>query len=92
MPTSEKSLLVVLVLLRFITKKFFGAARKIENGGSPTILAAALAETGSKMDEVIFEEFKELVYGAQLDEKYLIENFPNIDILASGTRRRFSNG
>ena len=70
-------------------KRFFGAARKIENGGSLTILATALTETGSKMDEVIFEEFKgtgnmEL----QLDRK--ISNrriFPAIDILASGTRR-----
>jgi transcription termination factor Rho len=70
-------------------KRFFGAARKIENGGSLTILATALVETGSKMDEVIFEEFKgtgnmEL----QLDRK--ISNrriFPAIDILGSGTRR-----
>ena len=70
-------------------KRFFGAARKIENGGSLTILATALIETGSKMDEVIFEEFKgtgnmEL----QLDRK--ISNrriFPAIDIQASGTRR-----
>ncbi|MFT3885959.1 MAG: transcription termination factor Rho [Flavobacteriales bacterium] len=70
-------------------KRFFGAARKIENGGSLTILATALVDTGSKMDEVIFEEFKgtgnmEL----QLDRK--ISNrriFPAIDILASGTRR-----
>ena len=70
-------------------KRFFGAARKIENGGSLTILATALVETGSKMDEVIFEEFKgtgnmEL----QLDRK--ISNrriFPAIDIQASGTRR-----
>ena len=70
-------------------KRFFGAARKIENGGSLTILSTALTETGSKMDEVIFEEFKgtgnmEL----QLDRK--ISNrriFPAIDILTSGTRR-----
>lgn len=70
-------------------KRFFGAARKIENGGSLTILATALVDTGSKMDEVIFEEFKgtgnmEL----QLDRK--ISNrriFPSIDILSSGTRR-----
>ncbi len=70
-------------------KRFFGAARKIENGGSLSILATALTETGSKMDEVIFEEFKgtgnmEL----QLDRK--ISNrriFPAIDILTSGTRR-----
>lgn len=70
-------------------KRFFGAARKIENGGSLSILATALTETGSKMDEVIFEEFKgtgnmEL----QLDRK--ISNrriYPAIDITASGTRR-----
>ncbi|MBL7952764.1 MAG: transcription termination factor Rho [Flavobacteriales bacterium] len=70
-------------------KRFFGAARKIENGGSLTILATALVDTGSKMDEVIFEEFKgtgnmEL----QLDRK--ISNrriFPAIDIMSSGTRR-----
>ncbi len=70
-------------------KRFFGAARKIENGGSLSIIATALTETGSKMDEVIFEEFKgtgnmEL----QLDRK--ISNrriYPAIDIIASGTRR-----
>ena len=70
-------------------KRFFGAARKIENGGSLSILATALTETGSKMDEVIFEEFKgtgnmEL----QLDRK--ISNrriYPAIDIISSGTRR-----
>ena len=70
-------------------KRFFGAARKIENGGSLSIIATALTETGSKMDEVIFEEFKgtgnmEL----QLDRK--ISNrriYPAIDILSSGTRR-----
>lgn len=70
-------------------KRFFGAARKIENGGSLTILATALTDTGSKMDEVIFEEFKgtgnmEL----QLDRKIANRRiFPAIDILASGTRR-----
>lgn len=70
-------------------KRFFGAARNIENGGSLTILATALTETGSKMDEVIFEEFKgtgnmEL----QLDRKIANRRiFPAIDILASGTRR-----
>ena len=70
-------------------KSFFGAARKIENGGSLTILATALTETGSKMDEVIFEEFKgtgnmEL----QLDRKLANRRvFPSIDIPASGTRR-----
>lgn len=70
-------------------KRFFGAARKIENGGSLTILATALTETGSKMDEVIFEEFKgtgnmEL----QLDRKIANRRvYPAIDILTSGTRR-----
>ncbi len=70
-------------------KRFFGAARKIENGGSLTILSTALTETGSKMDEVIFEEFKgtgnmEL----QLDRKIANRRiYPAIDILTSGTRR-----
>jgi transcription termination factor Rho len=70
-------------------KRFFGSARKIENGGSLSILATALVETGSKMDEVIFEEFKgtgnmEL----QLDRKIANRRiFPAIDIQASGTRR-----
>ena len=70
-------------------KKFLGAARNIEGGGSLTILASALIETGSKMDEVIFEEFKgtgnmELVLDRKLSEKRI---FPAIDILKSGTRR-----
>ncbi|MEY4995176.1 MAG: transcription termination factor Rho [Actinomycetota bacterium] len=70
-------------------KKFFGAARNIENGGSLTILATALVETGSKMDEVIFEEFKgtgnmELRLSRQLADKRI---FPAVDINASGTRR-----
>ncbi len=70
-------------------KKFFGAARNIENGGSLTILATALVETGSKMDEVIFEEFKgtgnmELKLSRQLADKRI---FPAIDVDASGTRR-----
>ena len=70
-------------------KKFFGAARKIENGGSLTILATALVETGSKMDEVIFEEFKgtgnmELVLDRSLSERRI---YPAIDIYKSGTRR-----
>ncbi|WP_415630352.1 transcription termination factor Rho [Propionibacterium sp.] len=70
-------------------KKFFGAARNIENGGSLTILATALVETGSKMDEVIFEEFKgtgnmELRLSRQLADKRI---FPAIDVEASGTRR-----
>jgi len=70
-------------------KRFFGAARKIENGGSLTILATALTETGSKMDEVIFEEFKgtgnmEL----QLDRKIANRRiYPAMDITSSGTRR-----
>ncbi|GAB2823775.1 hypothetical protein GCM10027022_12970 [Alpinimonas psychrophila] len=70
-------------------KKFFGAARNIENGGSLTIIASALVETGSKMDEVIFEEFKgtgnmELRLSRQLADKRI---FPAVDINASGTRR-----
>lgn len=70
-------------------KRFFGAARKIENGGSLTILATALTETGSKMDEVIFEEFKgtgnsEIQLDRKLSNKRL---FPAIDIVASSTRR-----
>jgi transcription termination factor Rho len=70
-------------------KRFFGAARKIENGGSLTILATALIDTGSKMDEVIFEEFKgtgnmEL----QLDRKLANKRtYPAIDLVASSTRR-----
>jgi transcription termination factor Rho len=70
-------------------KKFFGAARNIENGGSLTILATALVETGSKMDEVIFEEFKgtgnmELKLSRQLADKRI---FPAVDVDASGTRK-----
>lgn len=70
-------------------KKFFGAARNIENGGSLTILSTALVETGSKMDEVIFEEFKgtgnmELRLSRELADKRI---FPAVDINASGTRR-----
>lgn len=70
-------------------KKFFGAARNIENGGSLTIISSALVETGSKMDEVIFEEFKgtgnmELRLSRELADKRL---FPAIDVNASGTRR-----
>jgi transcription termination factor Rho len=70
-------------------KRFFGAARKIENGGSLTIIATALTETGSKMDEVIFEEFKgtgnmELQLDRKLSNKRV---FPAIDIVASSTRR-----
>ena len=70
-------------------KRFFGTARNIENGGSLTIIATALVETGSKMDEVIFEEFKgtgnaEIVLDRKLADKRL---FPAIDILKSGTRK-----
>ena len=70
-------------------KRFFGAARNVENGGSLTILATALVETGSKMDEVIFEEFKgtgnmELRLSRQLADKRI---FPAVDVAASGTRR-----
>jgi transcription termination factor Rho len=70
-------------------KRFFGAARNIEDGGSLTILATALVETGSRMDEVIFEEFKgtgnwELKLDRKMSEKRI---FPAIDIQASGTRK-----
>jgi transcription termination factor Rho len=70
-------------------KQFFGAARKIEHGGSLTILATALIDTGSKMDEVIFEEFKgtgnmELQLDRRLANKRI---YPAIDIMASSTRR-----
>lgn len=70
-------------------KRFFGAARKIENGGSLTILATALIDTGSKMDEVIFEEFKGTGnMEVQLDRKLANKRiFPAIDINASSTRR-----
>ena len=70
-------------------KKFFGAARNMREGGSLTILATALVETGSKMDDVVFEEFKgtgnmELVLDRKLSEKRIV---PAIDIARSGTRR-----
>ena len=70
-------------------KRFFGAARNIENGGSLTIIASALIETGSRMDEVIFEEFKgtgnsEIVLDRKLADK---RTFPAIDIAKSGTRK-----
>jgi transcription termination factor Rho len=70
-------------------KRFFGAARNVENGGSLTIISTALIETGSKMDEVIFEEFKgtgnmELQLDRKLSNKRI---FPAIDVPASGTRR-----
>ncbi len=70
-------------------KRFFGAARNMSEGGSLTILATALVDTGSKMDDVVYEEFKgtgnmELVLDRKLSEKRM---FPAIDILKSGTRR-----
>ena len=70
-------------------KRFFGAARNVENGGSLTIIATALVETGSKMDEVIFEEFKgtgnmELALDRKLSNRRI---YPAIDVLSSGTRR-----
>ncbi len=73
----------------YMPKKFFGAARNIEEGGSLTIIATALVETGSKMDDVVFEEFKgtgnmELALDRKLYERRI---FPAIDIIRSGTRR-----
>ena len=70
-------------------KRFFGAARNMREGGSLTILATALVDTGSKMDDVIYEEFKgtgnmELVLDRKLSEKRI---FPAVDIMKSGTRR-----
>jgi transcription termination factor Rho len=70
-------------------KRFFGAARNIENGGSLTIIATALVDTGSRMDEVIFEEFKgtgnsEIVLSRKISDRRI---FPAIDILKSGTRK-----
>jgi transcription termination factor Rho len=70
-------------------KRFFGAARNIEEGGSLTIISTALIDTGSRMDEVIFEEFKgtgnsELVLDRKIADK---RTFPAIDILKSGTRK-----
>lgn len=70
-------------------KRFFGAARNIENGGSLTIIATAIVETGSKMDEVIFEEFKgtgnsEVVLDRKISEKRI---FPAIDVIRSSTRK-----
>ena len=71
------------------SKKFFGAARKIENGGSLTIIGTVLVDTGSKMDELIFEEFKgtgnmELRLERRLADRRI---FPAFDILKSGTRK-----
>ncbi len=73
----------------YFPKKFFGAARNIENGGSLTILATALTETGSRMDDIIFEEFKgtgnmEIHLDRKLSERRI---YPSIDIYKSGTRR-----
>jgi len=73
----------------YMPKKFFGAARNVEEGGSLTVLATALVDTGSKMDDVIFEEFKgtgnmELVLDRRMAERRI---FPAIDIVRSGTRR-----
>jgi len=73
----------------FRPKRFFGAARNIENGGSLTIIATALVETGSRMDDIIFEEFKgtgnmELHLDRKLSDRRV---FPAIDLLRSGTRR-----
>jgi transcription termination factor Rho len=70
-------------------KRFFGAARNIEHGGSLTIIATALIDTGSRMDEVIFEEFKgtgnsEIILDRKVADKRV---FPSIDILRSGTRK-----
>ena len=70
-------------------KRFFGAARNIEEGGSLTIIATALIDTGSRMDEVIFEEFKgtgnaEIVLDRKLSDKRI---FPSMDINKSGTRK-----
>ena len=73
----------------FKPKRFFGAARNIENGGSLTVIATALVDTGSRMDDIIFEEFKgtgnmELHLDRKLSDKRV---FPAIDMVRSGTRR-----
>ena len=73
----------------YYPKRFLGAARNIKNGGSLTIIATALVETGSRMDEVIFEEFKgtgnmEVILNRTLEQ---LRIFPAIDVLKSGTRR-----
>ncbi len=89
-PSTGKTLSGGIEASAFIKpKKFFGAARKIEEGGSLTILATALIETGSRMDDVIFEEFKgtgnmELVLDRKLAERRV---FPAIDLFRSGTRK-----
>ena len=70
-------------------KRFFGAARNVEEGGSLTIISTALIDTGSRMDEVIFEEFKgtgvELILDRKVADKRI---YPALDITRSGTRRR----
>ena len=73
----------------YMPKRFFGAARNMREGGSLTILATALVDTGSKMDDVVYEEFKgtgnmELILDRKLQERRI---FPAIDIVRSGTRR-----
>src|ERR1044071_4343533 len=73
----------------FPPKRFFGAARKIEEGGSLTIIGTCLVDTGSRMDDVIYEEFKgtgnsELILDRKLAEKRI---FPAVDVMRSGTRR-----
>ncbi len=89
-PSSGKTLSGGLdPLALYAPKKFFGAARNIDGGGSLTILGTALVDTGSKMDDVIYEEFKgtgnmELVLDKKLSEKRI---FPSINIMKSGTRR-----
>lgn len=89
-PPSGKTLSGGLDPLSFYKpKKFFGAARNIENGGSLTILATALVETGSRMDDIIYEEFKgtgnmEIILDRKLSERRI---FPAIDIYKSGTRK-----
>ena len=70
-------------------KRFFGAARNIENGGSMTIIATALIDTGSRMDEVIFEEFKGTCNSEIILDRKLVDKrtFPAMDITKSGTRK-----
>ena len=70
-------------------KRFFGAARNVEQGGSLTIISTALVDTGSRMDEVIFEEFKgtgnsELILDRKVSDKRI---YPAVDVTRSGTRR-----
>ena len=77
------------MLMHFRDQKIFGAARNIEEGGSLTIIGTALVDTGSRMDEVIFEEFKgtgnsEIILDRKLSDKRV---FPSIDVTKSGTRK-----